>query len=116
MNPNMFFSPDNMALAQIKIHEDQIKAQKEQDQNAIQTLNRQKEHIRNCLVQSGKMNLPIRDDIDKPLLCSWFAVNGLTCDKDVFVKYSCGYDTCAWTVSLNPPTTPKTWWKRIFNK
>lgn len=116
MNRNVFFSPENMKLVRAKIREDQIKAQKELDQNALYFLDEQKERIRMGLATNGADYFSSLVSTDKFLICSWFASNGLTCDKDVFVNHSCAYDTCtSWTASLKP-LQAKTLWQKIFDK
>jgi hypothetical protein len=107
----MFFSRENMEQARAKIYEEKMKIKKEQDQDVISVLDNAKESIRNQLAVE-RFCLPIRDAVDKPLVCSWFAAHGLVCDKTVFISYECGYDGCCWAANLKK--TPKTWWNRFF--
>ena len=72
-----------------------------------------KENILQNLAASKRFCLPIRPATDKPFICSWFAANGLTCDKNVFVERECGYECCCWTVSLQKK---KSLWSRLFGK
>lgn len=109
----MFFSPENIEQARAKIYQEKITAEKKQDQEVISVLDDHKELIRNRLAcEEQSFCLPIRhENVEKSLICSWFAAHGLICDKTVFVNRERGYDTCCWTVSLNKTT----WWNRFFN-
>jgi len=111
----MFFSAEDMEQARVKVAEDQLKLQIQQNQKTLDQLDRNKYNIRKSLAIHGDLCLPIRDDsIEKPLICSWFAKNGFTCDKDVFVRVESGYDTWCWFASLKKPS--ETFWDRFKNK
>ena len=103
-----------MERARAKVLADQLKSKNEEAQQAIRQLDAHKESIRQNLTASDeRFCLPINGRGDKPLICSWFAANGLTCDKNVFVERECGYECCCWTVSLQKK---KSLWSRLFGK
>jgi len=77
MNPNPFFSPENIRRIRFAFYEDQRTKQKEQDLQILSDLDEHKEHIRNGLVQKETTLLPIRSNYlplektyNRALICS----------------------------------------------
>lgn len=105
----MFFSHENIEHARSKILADQSSSRTQQEQIDLRELDEQKENIHQNLAASERFCLPIRATAGKPLICSWFAANGLTCDKNVFVEQECGFYHCCWTASLKK----KSFWSRF---
>ena len=99
---------------QLKSKADRLKSKNEQDQKVLCHLDKHKESIRENLAASTEFCLPIInvDKVEKSVICSWFAANGLTCDKNVSVKQLCAYDDCCWTASLKK----KSLWSRLFGE